>query len=186
MLFSSAFRRTAAQGACMCVFPLGVGFGLWVACVCPCWRASGGRWHGHGTGTSLRRRRGSCDLRGRQSCNGISWRRSRWVRSHTPLRFVSGCRRRAWTLTPSLPLSPHTHLNTGARRVAGAARPMSTAAAGNNVYRTLYQNVFKSNIAYLTYVFAGAIALEWVYSKGIDAAWEISNSGVRADRAMGR
>lgn len=62
--------------------------------------------------------------------------------------------------------------------MGAAARPISTAA-GNNVYRTLYQNVFKSNIAYLTYVFAGAIALEWVYSKGIDTAWEISNSGVR-------
>jgi hypothetical protein len=62
---------------------------------------------------------------------------------------------------------------------AGAARPINTAA-GNSIYRTLYQNIFKSNIAYLTYVFAGAIALEWVYSKGIDAAWEISNSGVRA------
>lgn len=69
-------------------------------------------------------------------------------------------------------------VTTGARRVGAAARPISTAA-GNNVYRTLYQNVFKSNIAYLTYVFAGAIALEWVYSKGIDTAWEISNSGVR-------
>jgi hypothetical protein len=45
---------------------------------------------------------------------------------------------------------------------------------------TLYRNVFRSNIAYLTYVFAGAIVVEWVYSKGIDTAWEISNRGVRA------
>lgn len=70
--------------------------------------------------------------------------------------------------------------------MAGPARPISTAA-GNNVYRTLYQSVFKSNIAYLTYVFAGAIALEWVYSKGIDTAWEISNSGVsRSDGSSNR
>lgn len=48
----------------------------------------------------------------------------------------------------------------------------------SDVYKTLYQNVFRSNIAYLTYVFAGAIVLEFVYSKGIDTMWEINNRGV--------
>lgn len=44
--------------------------------------------------------------------------------------------------------------------------------------KTLYSTVFRSNITYLTYVFVGAIALDTVYSKGVDTAWEIANSGV--------
>ncbi|EWM27589.1 ubiquinol cytochrome c reductase subunit qcr9 [Nannochloropsis gaditana] len=58
-------------------------------------------------------------------------------------------------------------------------RGLATASPGGSgaFVHTLYRNVFRSNIAYLTYVFAGAIVVEWVYSKGIDTAWEISNRG---------
>lgn len=98
-------------------------------------------------------------------CDG--WRLDFW-----PLPLLTSVRRSIITLSL---------LDAGARRLGAApARPISTAG-GNNLYRTLYQNIFKSNIAYLTYVFAGAIALEWVYSKGIDTAWAISNRGVRAE-----
>lgn len=45
--------------------------------------------------------------------------------------------------------------------------------------KTLYSTVFKSNITYLTYVFVGAIALEFVYSNAVDTAWEVANRGVR-------
>ena len=76
--------------------------------------------------------------------------------------------------SPSLLVHPPT-----AARPQQQTRALATAGSPT-IYRTLYQNVFKSNIAYLTYVFAGAIALEWVYSKGVDAAWEVANSGVRA------
>ena len=48
-----------------------------------------------------------------------------------------------------------------------------------SAFSLLYQNVFKSNIGYITYVVLGAIALETVYSKGIDAAWDMNNKGVR-------
>ncbi|GAB5032435.1 ubiquinol-cytochrome c reductase complex kda protein [Nannochloropsis oceanica] len=64
--------------------------------------------------------------------------------------------------------------------MAGAGRrglATTSSSGGGALYHTLYKNVFRSNIAYLTYVFAGAIAVEWVYSKGIDTAWELSNSG---------
>ena len=71
--------------------------------------------------------------------------------------------------------SPSFSLFTAGRRGLATA----SSSGGGAIYHTLYKNVFRSNIAYLTYVFAGAIAVEWVYSKGIDTAWELSNSGVR-------
>lgn len=73
-------------------------------------------------------------------------------------------------------LTPHIllPLSLGRRGLA-----TTSSSGGGALYHTLYKNVFRSNIAYLTYVFAGAIAVEWVYSKGIDTAWELSNSGVR-------
>jgi len=85
------------------------------------------------------------------------------------------------TTTRHEPPQPHTpfllslSLTVGRRGLATAS-----SSGGGAIYHTLYKNVFRSNIAYLTYVFAGAIAVEWVYSKGIDTAWEMSNSGVRA------
>lgn len=63
--------------------------------------------------------------------------------------------------------------HAGARRAQAPVRQMSTL-------KTLYSTVFRSNITYLTYVFVGAIALDTVYSKGVDTAWEIANSGVSA------
>jgi len=47
-----------------------------------------------------------------------------------------------------------------------------------SIYKTLYSTIFRSNIAYLTYIIGGAIVLEYVYSGAIDAAWSAANRGV--------
>jgi Trk-type K+ transport system membrane component len=57
---------------------------------------------------------------------------------------------------------------------------MARRQASTGPVHALYKTVFRSNIGYMTYIFVGAIALEYVYTSAIDGLWNGFNSGVSA------
>lgn len=70
----------------------------------------------------------------------------------------------------------------GLSRAAFAAQKavpvMAAPARQNSVLRSLYRTVFKRNITYVTYIFAGAVVLEAVYGTVFDGLWRSINKGV--------
>jgi len=50
----------------------------------------------------------------------------------------------------------------------------------SSIPQTLYNNVWgKSNIAYITYIVVGCVAIEFVYGGVTTSIWESANKGVR-------
>ena len=62
----------------------------------------------------------------------------------------------------------------GARRA-----PQMAIAQSRGLNDTAYQTFFKSNVRYVTFIVAGAVALEVVYGSVTDMVWENINRGVR-------
>jgi hypothetical protein len=61
-----------------------------------------------------------------------------------------------------------------------ARKPVQMIGRRNSsIYTSLYENVWrKSNIAYITYIVVGCVALEGVYGFATNALWDTVNRGV--------
>ena len=67
---------------------------------------------------------------------------------------------------------------SAAAAAAAAARPATRAKSTSSL---VYNVVFKRNVTYITYIVAGASALEVVYGKATDMFWNSMNNGVSAE-----
>eukprot|EP00936_MAST-01D_sp_MAST-1D-sp1_P000593 g593.t1 len=64
----------------------------------------------------------------------------------------------------------------GARPAARRA-PQVALVPSRGLNDTAYQTFFKSNVRYVTFIVAGAVALEVVYGSATDMLWESMNRG---------
>jgi hypothetical protein len=68
-------------------------------------------------------------------------------------------------------------VNASVKMAMGVQNRRNASSTGLPSY--LYNNVWrKSNIFYLTYIFAGCVVLEAVYGFATNALWESANRGV--------
>ena len=71
----------------------------------------------------------------------------------------------------------------GARPAARRA-PQMALVPSRGLNDTAYQTFFKSNVRYVTFIVAGAVALEVVYGSATDMLWESMNRGVSVKAAQ--
>ena len=66
-----------------------------------------------------------------------------------------------------------------AARTSSIARPVArpTAARRQMSYASFYDTYLKSNASMVTFIVAGAIVTELLFSKGTDALWSAANGG---------
>ncbi len=78
----------------------------------------------------------------------------------------------------AVPRVPVPCTTPGFGRTAGLRRLSSTSGGGASRHPggTKFP-IFKSNAAYVTYIVLGCVALETIWSKGIEAAWDSVNKG---------
>ena len=72
-------------------------------------------------------------------------------------------------------LAARAFRGVAARTTSRIARP--TAARRPMSYASFYDTYLKSNASMVTFIVAGAIVTELMFSKGTDALWSAANGG---------
>ncbi len=65
----------------------------------------------------------------------------------------------------------------GFGRTAGLRWASSTTGGGATRHPGGMNLIFKSNAAYVTYIVLGCVAVEFIWKKGVESAWDSVNSG---------
>ena len=68
-------------------------------------------------------------------------------------------------------------LVTASRTAAAAPAASRAASSSSSVGALAYQLVFKRNVVYLSFIFAGAIVLDGVYGSAMKGLWRSMNKG---------
>ncbi len=77
----------------------------------------------------------------------------------------------------AVPRVPVSCTTPGFGRTAGLRWTSSTSRGGASRHPGGMNLIFKSNAAYVTYIVLGCVAVENIWSKGIEATWDSVNRG---------